>query len=436
MNQVAQINSRILDPVYDRKNNRAEFRFPANTLYQSDLRLINVGITTSYAEDEPLPTLGALAGIKRISLMDGSQQLDSLNFATLFNSFKNAHKSNDDNCSLQRFLKFVRTGYVTSGLYATPAATNQTGLAQPKINIQEPFNYPGVQGLLSSHQTWLSLKDMLPFLKASLYLPTNVFKQLRVVIEYNSIAEMTNLTKVSTAAKNTTENSLLLCEEVGDSQFKDMVMKQYKGVVYRPIENEQVYVPSITGLTEAGVQTKEAVNNFLLSGFNGKKLMRMSVIQQPTTIYKAAANILGYGEMASLAPYQSAFQVRVNGVNVLAGNGMSGSANASYANRRLAYLNDAWGVSNIFMGQNVSALPRVDNLGQPDYVAQQDYIGLVIDAKISELQVSYSRVGVGSATGVAGSNSATSQALNLHIFGETEKALIMNKNGTYNIIYT
>ena len=88
------------------------------------------------------------------------------------------------------------------------------------------------------------------------------------------------------------------------------------------------------------------------------------------------------------------------------------------------------------MGQNVSGLARVDNLVQPDYVAQQDYMGLNIDALVAELQMTYSRVGVGAATASAGSNSATTMALNLHVFGEVEKALVMNKNGTYNILYT
>ena len=434
MNKVPTISSRILDPVFDRKNQRAEYRFPANTLFQSDLRLINIGISSSYAEDEPLPTLGALAAIKSITLMDGSQQLDALNFATLWNSFRNCCQSNNDNASLRRFLTFVKTGYVTSGQYDSEA--NQTKLDEPKINPQAPFNYAGVANLIGTQECWISLKDMLPFLRSSLYLPTNVFKQLRVVVEYNSSAEMTNLTQVSTAVKTTTQDSLLLCEEVGDSEFKDMVMKTYKGVVYRPIEHEQVSVPSIDGLTEAGTQTKEEVNNYLLSGFNAKKLMRMTVIQQPTYCIKDAANIQGYGEMASLAAYKSAFQVRVNGVNVLAGQGMSGSPTGSYANRRLAYLNDAWGVSNITMGQNVSGLPRVDNLGNTDWVAQQDYIGLNVAARIAELQINYSRVGVADSTAAPEGNQATTMALNLHVFGEVEKALVMNKNGTYNILYT
>ena len=428
---IASVNSRILDPVYDRASGRAEYRFAPNTLFQSDLRLINIGVISDTTADAPNPILGILGAIKSITLMDGSTQLDALNFANLWMSFRNAHKSNNDNSSLQRFLKFVQTGYTTQGNFLM--ANGVLGTAQPKIVVQGPQTYNAKQ--LDTDRSWISLKDMLPFLRSSLYLPTNIFKQLRLVIEYNSPAELTNLTLKPVGTKTTSSDSLLLCEEVGDSDFKAQVMKQYKGVVFRPIEHEQVFVPAIGGLTEAGVRTSIAPNNYLLSGFNNKKLVRVCVIQQGTDGVVADGDVIGYGDMASVAPYKSAIQFRVNGSNVLAGAGMSGSATGSYANRQLAYLNDAWGVSNIFMGQNVSNLPTTENIGHPERVGQQDYIGLTIDAKISELQLNYSRVGVANISAGDTKNQKLVQALNLHVFGEVEKAVVMNQSGSYNVVY-
>ena len=431
---IAPVSSRILDPVFDRAGLRAEFRFPAQSLFQSDLRLINIGVIADTNGDQPNPLLGVMAAIKSITLMDGSTQLDALNFATLWSSFRNAHKSNDDNVSLQRFLKYVQTGYTTQGLFEV--ADDQIRLQEPKIIEQSQQTYAAKQ--LDAQRAWISLKDLLPFLRSSLYLPTNVFRQLRLVIEYNSAAELTNLTLDATSVKTTSSDSLLLCEEVGDSDFKMAVMRQYKGVVFSPIEHEQVYVGEVQGLDDAAGQRTVTQNaNFLLSGFNNKKLRRVAVVQQPTDAGIVVNNVvIGYGEMASVAAYQATYQFRVNGMNVLAGSGMAGSATGSYANRRLAYLHDAWGVSNIFMGQNVSSLPRLNNLQHAERVGQQDYVGLKIDAQIAELQMSFSRVGVANpAASATFKNNILNQALNLHIFGEVDKAVIMNKDGSYNVVY-
>lgn len=431
----SNVESRIFDPVFD-KAGRVEFRLPSDSAFLSDLRLINVGITSSSATDSPNPLLGIMSGIRRIQLLDGSTLLDQINVATIYNAFRNANQVNDANLSMNRFLKSVRTGYVFQGNFNINAG-NQFDVGPPLIKEQNPQAFTG--NAINNKRAWISLKDMLPFLRSSLVLPTDIYHQLRVVVEYNSPSEMTFLTTDSSATKAVVNDALLLAEEVMDGDMKDALMREYKGVVFRPIEHEQVVAPAITGLANvAGQGTKEQSNSYLLTGANGKKLIKMAVVQTPTnsttwlnaggvaTAVKANANV------GSVCQFKTQVQLDVNGVSKLPSAGMRGSGTGSCGNRRLAYLNDSWGLFNIVPTQNnvgMSVHRTQAFLENPDLVGQQDYIGVMVDDNISELKLHYNR------TGVEG-NAQLNQQLFLNCFYEVEKAVVLNQDKTYNVIYT
>ena len=98
----SNVESRIFDPVFD-KSGRAEFRLPSETAFLSDLRLIDIGISSTSATDSPNPLLGIMAGIRRIQLLDGSTLLDQINVATIYNAFRNANQVNDSNLSMNTY---------------------------------------------------------------------------------------------------------------------------------------------------------------------------------------------------------------------------------------------------------------------------------------------------------------------------------------------
>ena len=429
----SNVQSRILDPVFDRKGGFVEFRLPSDTAFLSDLRLINIGLTSTSATDSPNPLLGVMASIKKISILDGSTLLDQINVATIYNAFRNANQVNDSNLSMNRFLKYVRNGYVFQGDYSINAG-NQFNIGDPVVKEQNPNTYTG--NAIDAKRAWISLKDLLPFLRSSLVLPTTVFHQLKVRVEYNSSAEMTFLTTDSSATKESSQDALLLCEEVMDGDMKDALMKNYQGVVFRPIEHELVVAPALTATLadNAGEETLEQNNEYKLTGATGKKLIKIAIAQTPTdsTTWLDGTTVKGDGSVASVAQFKSAVQLIVNGTAKLPFGGMKASATGSYANRRLAMLNDSWGIFNIINNQNavnMSVHRTQKYLQDPNLIGQQDFIGMLVDENISQLQLQYDR------TFVFGNN-GLNQRLNLNVFYEVEKAVVVNSNGSYNVVYT
>ena len=432
MSSVGNVNSRILDATFDRQNLRCEFRLPSNSAFLSDFRLINIGLTSDNADDAPHRSLGILGAIKRVTLFDGSTQLDTIATAPIYQAFRNLNKANDTNMSEARHLNYNQLGYLIQGNY-TIGGDNQFGLTVPNVHQQGFLTYGG--SALNSKEAWISLKELLPFLRSSMVLPTNVYRQLRVVVEYNSSAEMRLLTQKTNSTKNTRSNSLLLVEELQEGDMKDSIMNQYQGVVYRPIEHEQVSVPASTAtLADTPAQaTSVQRNNYLINGFNNKKLIKLAIVKSPTVenTFVTANELQGFGSLSSIAPFKESVQIRVNGQNMIAGEGISGSPTGSSGNRQLSYLNDSWGIFNIVSGSQFSALAnnaRYLPTGITALQGQQSYIGLNIDATIAELQLHYDRT-------LVFDNDENNQPYNLNLYGEVEKAVVMNKDGTYNVIY-
>jgi hypothetical protein len=425
MSSYSNITPRIFDSVFDRSNLRAEYRLPAGQVYLSTMRLANVGFTSTGASSYN-KLLGAYGAIRQISLFDGSQLLEQVKLAPQVLAFKNAKQRNDESISMNRKLKHSATGYVTSGRFTVDGATHQIKADDIKVREQEDeANSTGEDG-------WLSLKDVFSFLDRSLIVPTGVFTQFRVVVEYNDSAALAKLCSTNNLAPYATKTTgLLLVDEVNEGETRDLMMKNYQGVVYRPLELDTVIVPAITGLADtAADKSKKQDQSFLINGFINKRVVRVALIQEPTdaTTYENGNTVTGFGAVASQAQFAPQVQLRVNGANKLAARGISSESGHSSANRALAYLSDTWGEFTMVSGQQ-----SLDSHGYASYVADdslkgtQQYLGLAVDERINELQLQYSRTGHVSST-------QTSQQLRLHVMGEVERAVILGQGG-YNVVY-
>lgn len=427
MSYNANITTRILDPVFDKKNFRSEWRLNRDSVYLSNMRLINMGMIDS----DPIPTqqpfnpvVGAFC-IKSIHLYDGNQLIDQVLEASLYRAFQTYNNSHDENLSVENFVSKSNLTFITTGNQSIE--NNKPKLDDITIKMLYDYHQTDTDTNSTDETSWFSLKGFLSFLSSSLYVPTDVFKNLRLVIQWKSPAELKELMVDQTKNYNTLENCALIVDEVNPSDARSAMMNNYQGVVYRAIEHDMVNVNAITGL--GANETKVQQNSFLVNGFNNKQVERLLAIQTPTdnSTYISANKLLGGGNQISVAQHESTFQFKVNGANKLPRDGYTRK------NQRLASLTDSYGECTVVPTSNFVYVPGMtpllsdgsagglDDRNVRGLQGQFDYSCCEIRDNISELVVQYNR------TGVAG-NAGLNQALRLNLFGEVNKAVSVDKS--------
>ena len=424
----SSITTRLIDPVFDKAKFRSEFRLQPETVYLSNLRLLNTGISSGTTTDLN-GLLGTYGCIKSIALYDGNQLLDQLLEASIYNAWKSVNNTNDANLSVNRFLKGNDLGYVVEGDTEVDSASTASPrpLKQNTVKVQTQS-----QDNDELNKSWISLQEMLPFLRASISLPTNIYSHLRLVVQWKSATELKDVVGSTVGARafvlSTYENTILVADEMNPSDTREQLMMNYAGVAYRPIEHDSVAIPAISGIATDGTSVQD--NNNMVKGFNGKKLNTLLLVNTPadqSTFVDSGTNSnkTSYANQGSQSLYKPQVQVRVNGSNKLARNGLSGY------NRRLGALVDAYGEVNVVVNQNVPKLADgsnyIDVSEIPD--GQLDYTGLRVDEMIEELIVDVTRTGVDT-------NADLNQNLTLNLFGEVNKQVVMRKDGRYNIVYS
>jgi len=432
----SNVQSKIIDPVYDKSNFRSEYRLDSNSVYLSNFRLSGMGIETNTSAEPYNPLLGAFC-IQSLQLYDGNQLLDQVLSADLWNAFKNFNNSNDENVSVNNWTNRGSYGFAVNTINASQAWQDWGNIAdlpnvdENKINVFAFDEFTNSRTPNDpSASSWFSLKGYLAFLTSSLYVPTSVFKNLRLVINWKNNQQLKDISIDPSQEFETFTNVALIVDEVTDDKIKDVIMKNYQGVVYKPVEHDQVVVNAIT--PSAGASEVQR-NRFLVNGFNNKTLERLVCIQSPTdkSTYSPSANVQdGVGIVGSFAQLKSEFQFRVNGQNKLPRDGFTGK------NQRLGALVDTYGESSLPSFCNFVYVPNLDQhlmsladdgLTQGMH-GQLDWTAIDIQDQVQELVVEYNR------TGVHG-NDRINQGLRLNLFGEVVKAVSVDKNNNYIIQY-
>ena len=255
MSAFSNTTTRIIDPVFQ-TNNRVEFRLPADSLFLSNMRLLGVGASTSKVAAYYNPLVGGAAVIRSIALYDGNQLLDQLANAQMILALKAAQTDNDKNISQSRRLAYNRLGYVATGEYDVDAGKFEAKsiLIKTRVPIDDT----------TGQSTHINVRTLLSFLKSSMVLPTNVFRQLRLVIEYQS----TEFIKANVWNENDATNEkplggcLLVVDEVNDGDSKTALMSGYQGVSFNPLELDVVNVPATAAGadTAGGIQIPQTTN--------------------------------------------------------------------------------------------------------------------------------------------------------------------------------
>ena len=381
----------LLDADNDQTNRRTIFRLPEG-IYPSNLKLLNLGCTTSDATPREYNNLsGILSIVRQIQLLDGAVVLDSIDKANIWNSFKSYNKGNNNNRDLQKNLRKNNLGF---------------GLQPETLKINTYYDpEKATQDSTTTAEGWVDLSDMFAFLKQIKYIDTAMFPNFRVVIEYET--DRTLWLAGAGATGDSTLEPLVVAEEINDPQFRGSV----------DTVRLDALTPSASDLQKAQNET------FRLNGFNGKIVNRCVVSKNALTSADGRASET-YKQLGSEAQNGEVFQLRVNGSQVFPRSGVVDN------NERLAVLNDVWGTLNAM--PSAGSIPFYDSVNyvtdSVNKLGHLDYFGANIGYKIEDLQLDYQRKGAYDSTLTSQDKGKFNQALDINMFGEVMKRLIWDGN--------
>lgn len=412
----SSIKTNLIDPVYDGKNKRTEFRLQKDKLYLPNFRLSNLGFTSIAASGNINKSGGIYSFIKNIYLYDGRTVLDQILGVNDYLTWKNYNSENSVNRDINKWLVKHKLGYDYFGI---GEGTINEFLVQKQTAID----------ITDTPTAWLDLTEVFPFLRNSEYVPTSIYKNLSVVVEYT----VDNLTLIPDGGTtpSTTLEPLLIVDEIMDPEFINNFLKTYKGVRYLAIEHDQQFIAGADASATVKLSnTNTSINqkvSFKINGFDNKVVNRMLVIKKPTI------NNTSFGTLHSQSFVDEKLQFRVNGRDLLPDDGID------KPNRRLAMLNDAFGLCNTVVGSNTVGFANYGNHVQDTNLASSfDYAGVVIGDSINDLLVNFSRTGRYDSSLPTANNSQDgnvyNQPFNMHFFGEVDKEVVVTGD-KYQVMY-
>ncbi len=430
----SSIDTRILEPV-NHNNSRTEFRLGGNgEMYLSNLRLINVTGKSS-AGSQALLSAGYKSIIKSIYLYSGNQLLDQVVDFNLVDVYRSLNHDNATSCSVVGSLSGGMGGYELDGSneWDTVGAYPQLGgdsVVQSFRFATADFSGFPTTDTDTNKSAWVDLQDVFPFLRSALHLPTNILRNLGVVIHYNSLAELNGgAGGIRNATAFTPYQPLLIVDELVDGEEKVALERSFKGIVWDATELDRVVLNAVTnGGDVSSVQNK----TFLMRGFDNKYVSKMVVIQQPVlpASYQgsngATYNNIVTGRFGSMSQFEPQYQFRINGQNKIQGEGLVGY------NRRMAMLVDTCGeFNNLIGGATPSLVAQADTLNgnnNQDNIGYTDYTGVPIEEYVNEFQLTIQRT-------TQGSNPRLESQIFVSVMANCRKSLRVNPDGSFNISY-
>lgn len=403
----------IYNSVFDQSKYRSEFRLTPDKLYLSNMRILNLGLTSVETSEKRYNLVnGVGAVVKNIYLYDGSVIIDKvINFGD-YSAFQAYNHTNQFNSDVSKLLARSGLGFVYE---KEPNALNAVS---NNILIREAFpNAPHAPRLLQdiSAMGFLNLREVFPILKGAgglQFLHTGMFKNLRVVIEYNVAGAVVGSGLAEVIG---TTLPILVADCVEDDKVAQKFLSEFKQQTWISNEIETVVVPASV---VAGTQDIK----YRLTGALNKTVNYMLVQKKGTTALSAL-----YGSHASESQIDETFQIVCNGSQLLPESGVTKPA------ERLAMLHDSFGVCNAHTCAADLPIYNVGSYidGAADRCGRLDYFGCIVNKKVQALDLLYSRL----ISTTAGVPARYSQALTLNVFYGVVKALVKDSKGGYQIVY-
>jgi hypothetical protein len=429
------IATQVINPQFNQSKYRSEFRLHSGGMYLSNMRLMNLGLIVNQQSiidnDRYNIVTGTGAIIRNIYLYDGKTVLDSVtNFADI-QAFRNYNNLNSVNADTSKVLNRHGLGYVYDRT-PPPATPSTEDPLLPSPPLVKEFNpaCPAIPHLAqeSSPLGYLSLRSVFPLLQQLEFLDTELFENLRVVVEYYTDNSMVREDPTSSAAITGTTLPILVVDQIMNPELIAKTRAGFKSVVWNAYEVETVVLDKLVASGDIlATQSKK----FRLNGFSNKTLVSLVVQKQPTESLSKS-----YRNHGSVALFDETWQVVVNGSNLLPDSGVT------TPNYRLSLLNDSFDALNTFPGntglsmykpQNfVDGSVLVDGDGDiigHDKISSLDYFGVLINQKVTSLDIICGR------SVKLAYDLMYAQAINLNCIGQVVKSIVKSAKGGYNVVY-
>lgn len=421
--------TRLVDPRFNSSGLRSEFRLDRDTAYYSDLRLINIGFSSASGATVYNGLLGAEVPIRSISLLDGGTVIEAINEFQEWRPIQKVNSTNNPNISMGRYLSHNNLGYISQGQVSIDSTDFMT--QQTVVVAQPPAASVGVTEA-ASKKTWISLKDIFASLRSMSVIPTNVFRQMRVVVEYST---STKLVADNTKTDLATALPLLVADELMASPVKMQAMKSFQGISYLAVEQDSFALEAIANPADAATRPEQQVTS-KLKGFNGKYIKDLILKFTPTNaqVTGGGANKL-FGQLGSQALWSKGsgaaggstapVQVTVNGVDILPRAGAVGSM------RRLAMTTDTMGPLNVLWAQSTCGPRFTAGLSDSvsETVGEMALLACDVESGIEDLQVAVTRYGVIG-------NDDQNQRIVVNAFARVPKSILVGPDGKYTVMYS
>lgn len=403
------VKTEIFNAVFDSSLYRSQFNLTNDTLYMSNLRLLNVGLTGVENTKRYNLVNGVNAIIKNITLYSDNTIIDKvINFSD-YSAFQQYNKSNQANSDVSKML--VRNGL---GFVYERTPQTEAGEEPNAITIKETFpNAPHTPNASRENTVkgFINLREVFPILKGAggmQFLHTGMLKNMKLVIEYMTAGAVVDGAGVIDA----TTQPILVCDSVTDPSVASKFLSEFKSQQWVSSEIESVVLPASA---DAGRQSQK----FRLTGAESKFVNSILIQKKGST----AVSTL-YDSHGSETMVDEQIQLFTNGSAHLPEQGVVS------AMQRLALLHDSFGVSNTHTC--ASDLPMYNTAdfvdGALDRCGRLDWFGCIINKRITSLDLDYSRL---IATGAL---ARYSQGLTLNVFYGVVKALVKTQKG-FEIVY-
>lgn len=398
-----QIKTRIIDPTRYRANVNVEFKLDdVDVSYLPNMRLINLGATAAATQSPQ--DIGGLANlIHDIRLYDGREELDSLRYAGQWLSFQQLRDSNSKNISVNNHLLksnvgmlFARKNDISPDFILADAA-DSNALATTEA---------------ATEKAHLDLRELLPILSQMNYLDSSIFKNLRLVIEFQT--DLNLLGRKAGQNLTTIQPSLVI-------DYTTAPVAPMKNVSYLAIEHDEYAIAGKAAASSSAIAESQQTNA-RINGFNNKSVERLLFVKQysATSSYSDGTNIDKYST-GSVANYRESWQWRINGQNLM-------PTPVDSDSKIQVLLADSWGDLNACVGANLLNMASTGLDGtQTGKIA---YAGVTVSDYVKTLDVQHDRFVLDDSTTTTGSNAP----LRVHVYGEVRKQLVI-KGGEYIISY-